>query len=218
MKKLHVSWGYRSIEKQPTREPIQYCHHSSTESKSPSASAGNAGRGTRNIMRWSLSSSLLCTILATAFSASPAFAKDSSDITQFGHDVRIEADQTADQVTCFGCSVYVRGQVAGDITTFGGNIVLEDGGRIAGEVTSFWGDVRAADNTKLAGDITVMGGSLRRRRSHNFPVARPSAHHPFESIRRAGWHHRPRHLAGPPQPPIHPGHGPCRMIGCLAGC
>src|SRR5579883_987951 len=87
-------------------------------------------------MRWSLSSSLLCTILATAFSASPAFAKDSSDITQFGHDVRIEADQTADQVTCFGCSVYVRGQVAGDITTFGGNIVLEDGGRIAGEVTS----------------------------------------------------------------------------------
>src|SRR5579883_53053 len=100
-------------------------------------------------MRWSLSSSLLCTILATAFSASPAFAKDSSDITQFGHDVRIEADQTADQVTCFGCSVYVRGQVAG--------------GMIAGEVTSFWGDVRAADNTKLAGDITVMGGSLRRQ-------------------------------------------------------
>ena len=114
-------------------------------------------------MRWSLSSSLLCTILATAFSASPAFAKVSSDITQFGHDVRIEADQTADQVTCFGCSVYVRGQVAGDITTFGGNIVLEDGGMIAGEVTSFWGDVRAADNTKLAGDITVMGGSLRRQ-------------------------------------------------------
>jgi cytoskeletal protein CcmA (bactofilin family) len=91
-----------------------------------------------------------------------ALAKSGSDYTQFGHDIRIEADQKAGEVTCFGCSVYVRGQVAGDITTFGGNVVLEEGGMIAGEVTSFWGDVRAAGNTKLAGDITVMGGRLRR--------------------------------------------------------
>lgn len=116
-------------------------------------------------MRLSLPSGVLCIILATAFSASPAFAKGGSDITQFGHDIRVEADQKVGEITCFGCSVHVRGQVAGDITTFGGSVILEDGGMIAGEVTSFCGDVRAGDNTRLSGDITVFGGRLRRQPS-----------------------------------------------------
>ena len=116
-------------------------------------------------MRLSLPSGVLCIILATAFTTSPAFAKAGSDITQFGHDIRIEADQKVGQVTCFGCSDHVRGQVARDITTFGGSVILEEGGMIAGEVSSFWGDVRAGDNTRLAGDVSVFGGRLRRQPS-----------------------------------------------------
>ncbi len=115
-------------------------------------------------MRWSLSSSLLCTILATAFSASPAFAKDSSDITQFGHDVRIEADQTADQVTCFGCSVYVRGQVAGntklagDITVMGGSLRRQPTATVAGEVTTF--QSRGLVLIILLSPFVVLGGII----------------------------------------------------------
>lgn len=115
-------------------------------------------------MKLSLPAGMLFAALAL-LTASPAFAKGGSDITQFGHEIRIDADQKAGDVTCFACSVYVRGQVSGDITTFGGNVVLEDGGMIAGEITSFWGDVRAGDDTKIAGDVTVFGGRLRRQPS-----------------------------------------------------
>ena len=116
-------------------------------------------------MKLSLSNCVLFVVLAALLISSQAFAKSASDVTQFGHDIRIEANQRAAEVTCFACSVYLRGQVSGDITTFGGNVVLEDGGMIAGEVTSFWGDVRAGDNSKIAGDVTVMGGRLRRQPS-----------------------------------------------------
>ena len=104
-------------------------------------------------------------LLAALLVSSQAFAKGGSDITQFGHDIRIAEDQRATEVTCFSCSVYVRGQVSGDITTFAGNVVLDQGAMVAGEVTSFWGDVRADENTKIAGDLTVMGGRLRRQPS-----------------------------------------------------
>jgi hypothetical protein len=116
-------------------------------------------------MKLSLPSGFLFAILAVALASSQAFAKSGSDVTQFGHDIRVDADQRAGEVTCFACSVYIRGQVSGDITTLGGNVVLEDGGMIAGEVTSFWGDVRAGNEAKIAGDVTVMGGRLRRQPS-----------------------------------------------------
>jgi hypothetical protein len=104
-------------------------------------------------------------VLAALLVCSPAFAKGGSDITQFGHDIRISEDQKAGEVTCFACSVYVRGQVSGDITTFGGSVVLDPGTMVAGEITSFWGDVRAAEDTKIAGDVSVFGGRLRRQPS-----------------------------------------------------
>jgi len=104
-------------------------------------------------------------VLAAVLVSSPAFAKGGSDITQFGHDIRVQEDQRAGEITCFACSVYIRGQVSGDITTFGGSLVLDQNAMVAGEVTTFWGDVRAGENTKIAGDVTVMGGRLRRQPS-----------------------------------------------------
>ena len=105
----------------------------------------------------------LLVVLAAMLISSQAFAKGGSDYTQFGHDIRIAQDQKATEITCFACSVYVRGQVSGDITTFGGNVVLDQGAMVAGEITSFWGDVRADDDTKIAGDVSVFGGRLRRQ-------------------------------------------------------
>ena len=99
--------------------------------------------------------------LAAILSAPAALAKNSSEITQFGHDIRIAEDQQADVVTCFGCSVYVRGPVAGEITTFYGNIVIEGNANVGGEVTAFLGDVRMDEGTQVAGEVTVMGGRLR---------------------------------------------------------
>jgi len=116
-------------------------------------------------MNLSVCHRILFLFLAAMLVSPQAFAKGGSDYTQFGHDIRIAEDQRATEVTCFSCSVYVRGQVSGDITTFGGSVVLDQGAMVAGEITSFLGDVRADENTKIAGDVTVMGGRLRRQPS-----------------------------------------------------
>ena len=107
-------------------------------------------------------------VLALALAIPAAFAKnDGFEITQFGHDIRIGADQKAADVTCINCSVYVEGQVAGEITTIHGNIVIQEGAMVGGEVTALLGDLRMADNTKVAGEVTVLGGKIRRSPTAN---------------------------------------------------
>jgi hypothetical protein len=99
---------------------------------------------------------LLCLALSTA-----AFAKDPT-YTQWGHDISIGPhDKTAD-LTCIGCSIHVRGEVAGDVTTVGGSITIEDQGQVAGDVTSVAGNVRLDREVKVSGDVTVVAGTLHR--------------------------------------------------------
>jgi hypothetical protein len=102
-----------------------------------------------------------CVLVAGALS-SAAFADGAHDRTQFGHSITIGPGEEAADVTCFACSVRVRGHVAGDVTTFGGSIVVEDDGQISGDMTSFGGDVRLDKGVKVVGDVAVFGGRLRR--------------------------------------------------------
>jgi cytoskeletal protein CcmA (bactofilin family) len=102
-----------------------------------------------------------CLLFAGTLSRA-AFADDSHDRTHFGHNISIGPGEEVADVTCFACSVRVRGHVAGDVTTFGGSVVVEDDGQIAGDTTSFGGDVRLDKGVKVAGDVTVFGGRLRR--------------------------------------------------------
>jgi hypothetical protein len=99
-------------------------------------------------------------VFSAALSAS-AFAVD-SDRTHLGHNISIEAGEEVSEATCFGCSIRVRGKVDGDVTTFGGSVVVEDGGQVAGDVTSFAGDVSLESGTSVGGDLTVFGGRVRR--------------------------------------------------------
>jgi len=91
-----------------------------------------------------------------------ALADGSHDRTQVGHSITIGPDEQVTDATCFGCSVRVRGQVSGDVTTFGGSIVVEDHGQVGGDATSFGGDVRLDKDVRVKGDVTVFGGHLRR--------------------------------------------------------
>ena len=100
---------------------------------------------------------LLCLALSSA-----AFAKNNPSYTQFGHNINIGPSEAVGELTCFACSIRVRGQVAGDVTTFGGSIVIEDQGQVAGDVTTFGGDIRLDRGVKIAGDATVFGGQIRR--------------------------------------------------------
>ncbi len=101
-----------------------------------------------------------CVLLVLALGV-PALADGSHDRTQFGHDVTIGVDETVAEVTCFSCSVRVRGHVDGDVTTFGGSVVVEHDGFIGGDTTTFGGDVRLDGGANVK-DLTVFGGRIRR--------------------------------------------------------
>jgi hypothetical protein len=91
-----------------------------------------------------------------------AFASPTASYTKFGHDIDISANQSVGDLTCLGCSIRVRGKVAGDVTTVGGSIVVEDQAQVAGDVTAVGGNVRLGAGIQVAGDATVVAGELHR--------------------------------------------------------
>lgn len=101
---------------------------------------------------------LLLIVIATPL----AFAKPNSEITQFGHGIVVTAGQKTADLTCIACSIHVAGDVAGDVTTIAGDIVVEEGASVAGDVTSIGGVVRIASGTKVAGDLTALGGKVSK--------------------------------------------------------
>ena len=100
-------------------------------------------------------------LVVLLFSAA-LFAASSPDRTQFGSDIRVQAGEKTADVTCFNCSIYIRGQVAGDVTAIHGNVVLASGAEVAGDVTAVWGNVRTESGTQIAGDVTAVAGSVHR--------------------------------------------------------
>jgi len=105
-----------------------------------------------------------CVILL-ALTSGTVFAEDNHDghdRTQMGRNIVVGPDEQVGDATCFGCSIRVKGQVSGDVTAFGGSIVVEDHGQISGDTTSFGGDIRLEDQVKVDGDVTVFGGHIRR--------------------------------------------------------
>lgn len=91
-----------------------------------------------------------------------AFADGGREHTQVGQNINVGAGENVGDLTCFGCSIRVRGHVTGDVTAFGGGIVVEDQGQIEGDATTFGGGIRLDKEVKISGDVTVFGGGLRR--------------------------------------------------------
>lgn len=104
---------------------------------------------------------LVLLVLGSLALASSALAETSHDRTQFGHDITVGMNETASDVTCFGCTVRIHGNVTGDVTVFGGNILIEENGEVAGDTTDFGGDLRLDSGAKVR-DVTVFGGKVRR--------------------------------------------------------
>lgn len=96
-----------------------------------------------------------------AFTAA-SFADSSHEVTRTGRNISIGPNEEVSEATCFGCSIRVRGHVAGDVTAFGGSIVIEDQGQVGGDATTFGGDIRLDRGVGVKGDVTVFGGRIRR--------------------------------------------------------
>lgn len=79
------------------------------------------------------------------------------------HDIRVEPGDKVGDVSCLNCSVYIRGQVTGDVFALHGNVVVESGGSVAGDVSTLIGDVRIESSSNIGGDISAIGGAVRRQ-------------------------------------------------------
>lgn len=101
-------------------------------------------------------------LLFCAGISSAALADAGRDRTQVGSNITIAPGEEVGEATCFGCSIRVRGRVSGDVTAFGGSIVVEDGGQVGGDATTFGGGVRLEKEVKVRGDVTVFGGRIQR--------------------------------------------------------
>jgi len=104
----------------------------------------------------------LSVLLLTLMAASQAVAGSHTERFQLNHDIRVGPDDSASDVTCLNCSVYVRGHVSGDIFTLNGNIVVEPDGQIGGDLATLGGDVRLESGTQVGGDVAAIGGAIRR--------------------------------------------------------
>ena len=108
-------------------------------------------------LRWMPVGLMFCLAFATS-----AFADGDHDRTQVGRNINIGADEEVSEATCFGCSIRVRGHVSGDVTAFGGSVVIEDQGQVGGDLTTFGGNLRLGKDTNVSGDVTVFGGRIQR--------------------------------------------------------
>ena len=110
----------------------------------------------RAAIRITLAALVVTLVLATA-----AFAqKSDEDRVEFGHNITVQEGQTAGDISCFNCSVYVRGTVSGDIAVFGGRVVVE--GSVKHDIAVFWGTVRLEDGAEAGGDVAVFGGTIKK--------------------------------------------------------
>jgi hypothetical protein len=105
---------------------------------------------------------IIACFLFTALFALPALAEGSHDRVQFGNDITVGPNEEIGEATCFGCTVRVRGHVTGDITVFGGSILVEDQGEVGGDITIFGGSIRLDKSVKVGGDMTAFGAHIRR--------------------------------------------------------
>jgi hypothetical protein len=82
---------------------------------------------------------------------------------QTNRDIHVQLGQKMSDLACFNCSIYVRGQVAGDVFALHGNVIVETGGVVAGDVSTVWGDIRVQDGAAIAGDAAAIAGEVRRQ-------------------------------------------------------
>ncbi len=108
---------------------------------------------------------LACFFLSGSLALSPVALAQSGNLhdrTQFGSNITVGPNEQVGDVTCFACSVRIRGHVAGDVTVFGGSVTLEDQAQVGGDITNFGRGVRFEGNAHIGGDVTAFGGAVRR--------------------------------------------------------
>ncbi|HEY2510391.1 MAG TPA: hypothetical protein VGI39_06035 [Polyangiaceae bacterium] len=76
-----------------------------------------------------------------------------------GHQTIAKGESVGD-VTVFGGSCDVYGDVEGDLAVFGGSAHIHEGGEVHGDAVTLGGNVQVDDGATIDGDVTRIGGSF----------------------------------------------------------
>ncbi len=77
-------------------------------------------------------------------------------LSSFGDDILVPAGQVVDEISSFGGDVVIEGRVLHDVSSFGGDVMVR--GRVDGDVSSFGGDVEVPGSVR--GDVESAGGDV----------------------------------------------------------
>jgi hypothetical protein len=105
---------------------------------------------------------VMLVVAVSALFSRPMVAAQNSDQVHIGRDIYVQPQDKAGDLVCVACSIYIRGQVAGDAVAVGGSVVLQQGAQVAGGVTTVVGDVRLQTGTQVAGDAVAVAGMVKR--------------------------------------------------------
>jgi hypothetical protein len=106
--------------------------------------------------------SAMLVVAVSMFFSIPLVAEQNSGQVHIGRDIYVQPQDNAGDLVCVGCSIYIRGAVAGDAVAVGGSVVLEQGAQVAGGVTTVVGSVRLQTGTQVAGDVAAIAGVVKR--------------------------------------------------------
>jgi hypothetical protein len=79
-----------------------------------------------------------------------------------GGNLVIEKGEIAHDITVFGGNLEVLGKVTGDISVTGGNVIVRPGASVHGDVSTVGGNLTVEDGAEVEGDVGVVGGVLHR--------------------------------------------------------
>src|SRR6266852_2844365 len=82
--------------------------------------------------------------------SSVVMAQENSSRSQTNRDIRVEPGQKAGDLSCMNCSIYIRGDVAGDVFAVHGNVVIDVG--------AIGGAVRRQPQAVIGGDVASLEG------------------------------------------------------------
>ncbi len=76
----------------------------------------------------------------------------------FGTDIVVDTDEIiCGNVTSFGGTIVIQGEVQGDVAAFGSNVIID--GTVHGTITAYGGSVTLQGNSSVYGDVHVCQGS-----------------------------------------------------------
>src|SRR5215470_143120 len=106
-----------------------------------------------------------CALLAAmtaAVTLSASAKSNAAERTQANRDIWVQPGEKTASLACLNCSIHIRGEVAGDVAAFHGNVIVESQAQVTGDVATFLGDIQVENDSHVAGDVAAMGGKIRR--------------------------------------------------------